>query len=197
MFFSYAHIFAWLIQYKYLLLFPIMVAEGPIITVIAGFLCSLKYMDVSVVMFLSVLGDIVGDGLYYALGRWGRRRLIERWGHFVGLTQKRIENTERYFEKHAGKTLITAKLTHAAGLVANVSAGVARMPFWFFIWYNFLGTVPKSLFFVVIGYYFGSMYQQINGYIDRVSLIIVGVFLLVAILIFLRKRNRSHSRQNP
>lgn len=197
MLFSYANIFAWLIQYKYSLLFPIMVAEGPIITVIAGFLCSLGYMDVFVVVLLSISGDIVGDGLFYATGRWGRRRLIERWGHFIGLTQERIKSTERYYEKHAGKTLIMAKLTHAPGLIVNVSAGVVRMPFGFFLWYNLLGTIPKSLFFTVIGYYFGSMYQQINGYIDRISLIIFGILFLIVILFLLRRKYHSYLHLNP
>ncbi len=197
MFFTYAQIFALLTQYRYVLLFPIMVIEGPIIAVIGGLLCSVGSMNIVIVFFLSITGDITGDALFYALGRWGRQRVIERWGHIIGLTSERIRSAEHYFDHHAGKTLVLAKLTHAAGGPTLVSAGIVRMPFWPFLWYNLLGTIPKSLFFVTIGYYFGSMYRQINGYIDKISLIVIGILILLVFVLFWRKTRRSTSHSNP
>lgn len=159
-------IIQWLLAYKYLALFPIMVVEGPIVTVIAGFLASLGYMNVLLVYFIVVAGDLTGDVFYYALGRYGREKTIARWGHVLGITMERIERVEYHFKNHTAKTLLFGKLTHAIGLVFLVAAGMARVPFSEYLWYNLLGTLPKSLVFLLIGYYFGSAYVQINNYLS-------------------------------
>jgi membrane protein DedA with SNARE-associated domain len=43
--FSLIQVIGWLVHYKYVVLFPIMVVEGPIITVLAGFLASLGSLN--------------------------------------------------------------------------------------------------------------------------------------------------------
>ena len=80
-----------LTTYKYLLLFPIVVFEGPIITVIAGFLSSLGYLNIFIAYGVVVVGDIAGDIMYYALGYYGRDRFVNRWGRFLGITSERVE----------------------------------------------------------------------------------------------------------
>ena len=85
--------------------------------------------------------------MYYELGYYGRQRLINRWGHFLGITLERVERLEKHFEKHSGKTLIIGKLSHGVGAVVLVAAGIARVPFRKFIWDNFIHSLPKSLLF--------------------------------------------------
>ncbi len=191
--FSYAQIIAWLLQYRYAVIFPIMVVEGPIITVIASFLASQGYFNVFVVYLMSIAGDLTGDSLYYVIGRWGRKLLIRRWGHYIGLTPARMGAAEHYFEHHAGKTLITAKLTHGAGFFALFAAGASHMPYWKFLWYNFLGNIPKSLIFVVIGFYFGYMYAQIDSYLYYLSLIVIVIVLATVFLLYARQKKRKRS----
>ncbi len=189
--FSYTQIIAWLLQYRYAVIFPIMVVEGPIITVIASFLASQGYFNVFIVYAMSIAGDLTGDSIYYAIGRYGRKLLINRWGHYIGLTKERMHAAEHYFEHHAGKTLITAKLTHGAGFFVLHAAGASRMPYWRFLWYNFLGNIPKSLVFVLIGYYFGSMYAQIDSYLSYVSVLVILAAVLFLSIVYSRRRKRK------
>lgn len=136
-----------LTAHKYLFLFPVVVVEGPIITVIAGFLSSLGPLNIFIAYAVVVVGDIVGDIMYYALGYYGRQRFINRWGRFLGITLERVERLEKHFEKHSGRTLIIGKLSHGVGAVVLVAAGIARVPFRKFVWYNFIPSLPKSLLF--------------------------------------------------
>lgn len=185
MFFTFSQIIGWLIHFKYFILFPITIIEGPIITVIGGFLSSLGYLNVFIVYGVVIVGDLIGDSLYYAIGRWGRGGFIKRWGKYIGLNEKRTEHLEKHFENHSGKTLIIGKLTHAVGVVALFAAGVAKMPFWEFIWYNFIASIPKSLIFIIIGFYFGKAYSRISQYLNYVAIatITIVVFLVVGYLI--------------
>ena len=100
MIFSLSQILGWLIQYKYIVLFPIMVFEGPIITILAGFLSSLGYLNIFIAYGIVVMGDIVGDSLYYAAGRWSKQFIFTRWGRYIGVTTERMTLLRRFFARH-------------------------------------------------------------------------------------------------
>jgi membrane protein DedA with SNARE-associated domain len=174
-------IFNWIAVYGYFVILPIAILEGPIITVISAFLSSQGYFNGYILFFILVLGDILGDLLYYAIGRYGKKRVLLRWGHHFGLTEKRLKKIESHFHAHSGKTLLIGKLTHSMGWAALTGAGVAEMPVGKFIFYNFIGIIPKTLFFFVIGYYAGYAYQKINSYIDQVALILFIVIIIIGV----------------
>ncbi len=181
MFFSFASIFSLLFAYRYFALFVIMVVEGPIITVIGGFLSSVGALNLYVTFAVVVIGDVVGDSIYYALGRWGRWGFIDRWGHYVGITRERVEKIERHFDKHSGKTLVLGKLTHAIGSIILFAAGVSRMSYWRFLWFNFVATLPKSLLFILVGFYFGASLMRINRILNITTLVMLGLFGIMII----------------
>jgi membrane protein DedA with SNARE-associated domain len=182
MIFSFSQIIQWLIHYKYFALFPIMVFEGPIITVIGGFLSSLGYLNIFLVYTTVVLGDLVGDSIYYALGYWGRNQFVEKWGRYVGVTAERVKRLEHHFEKNGGKTLILGKLTHAVGTAILLAAGVAKMPYGKFIWYNFVPTLPKSLILLLIGFYFGQSYAEFSKYLSYTAFVTIATAILLTVI---------------
>jgi membrane protein DedA with SNARE-associated domain len=171
----------WLIQYRYLLLFPIVVVEGPIICVIAGLLVSLGYLDFPLTYGLAVTADLVGDTLYYLTGRYGANRVMDRWGKYLGVPWDQIEKLKRHFQQHVGKTLLLGKLTQGAGGLILVAAGAAKVPSPIFLWFNLLGTLPKSLVLLLVGFYFGHAYRRINGYLNVLALITIGVVVFAGL----------------
>jgi len=185
MFISLSETIAWLIHYKYAVILPIAVVEGPIVTIIGGFLAAHGFLNVYIVYLIVVIGDLMGDTLYYLLGRWSRRPFLINWGRFFGITQERLTKLERHYEKHSGKTLIFGKISHGIGSGILIAAGVAKMPIRDFLWFNFLGTLPKSLLLLIIGYYFGQAYRQIGRYIDYTAIFFVGGLIIILILYLL------------
>ena len=191
MIFSFTQIITWLTAYKYFFLFPVAVVEGPIVTIIAGLLSSLGHLNIFIAYIVIVVADIVGDCIYYASGYYGGLRFIERWGRFLGITTEHVKKLETHFSKHSGKTLIIGKLTHAIGGVVLVTAGVAKVPFRRFVWYNFISTLPKSLILLLIGFYFGKAYQQINVYFNHSTWVVLGVFVLTGAIYLVVKKFRK------
>lgn len=183
----------WLLNYRYLILFPLAVLEGPITTVTAGLMSSLDLMNFYIVYVIIVAGDLVGDGLYYAVGRWGLRPL-ERWGRFIGIRPEKLEQVEKHFADHGGKTLIAAKLSHAVGGIVLVSAGIARIPFGKFIFFNFWATLPKTLVLLLIGYYFGNTYLKLQRFVDFAWLGTFAIAILMFVIyMFLRRAGKKLS----
>ncbi len=160
------------------ILAPIAMLEGPIVTVIAAWLASRGLLDIWSVTLVVIAADIAGDMLYYAIGRWGLNRLPQRWLMKMGLNRARLAALAGHFHHKGGRTLVIGKITHSAGAPILVAAGLAKMSAWRFFWVNTLATIPKSLFFVALGYTLGSAYSQIDNWIGRASLVLLGGLVL-------------------
>lgn len=180
MFFSLDQIFNVIANYGYLIFFPLTVLEGPIVTVIAGFLVGQHLMNFALVYMIAVVGDVVGDLGHYAIGRWGRDSLIDKWGKYIGITTFKIKGFDAHFKKNCGKTLLLGKLAHGFGSVILAAAGASRIPVKKFIFFNTLGSIPKSLLLMLIGFYFGQAFYRINKYLDYFAF---GTFALGLLLL--------------
>ena len=175
-----------LIKYKYAFLFPGLVVEGPVLTLMAGILASPaggSIMNVFTLFWVVYIADITGDTLYYVLGRYGGRPAVKRFGHYVGLTIERFTFVENYFEKHGGKTLALGKISHGFGWPIMAAAGSARMSYGRFILINALVSIPKSIFLVLLGYYYGESFEILSHYIGTGSLIFTTV-IIAAVLVY-------------
>lgn len=169
--------------YKYHLLFPVSVIEGPIISVIGGFLCSTGFLSVYWTYAVLIMGDMVGDTLYYSIGRFGGRPILRRWGKFLRFDEDRVIRTENHFKNHAGKTLLIGK-TQAVGGIVLVAAGLSKMPFFRFLGFNLIGTSVKSLILLIVGFYFGKAYRLIETYLGYYAAIITALTLGILLVYF-------------
>ena len=174
-------------QYKYWILLPFMIFEGPIATVVGGFLASIGVLNIFAVYLLSVFGDLVGDSMWWYVGRSSRGKFLSKVLNFLGVGHERFVRLEKHFEKNALKTLFIGKLIYGFETVSLIAAGAAKVPFLKFSLYTMLPSVPKSLVFVVVGYYFGGAYNKINKYLDNVGLA-VGVVVAGAVVFFVLYR---------
>ncbi len=172
-----------------LLLAPLSVLEGPIVTVIAGYLASLGLLNTAGALAVVVAGDLVGDALLYLAGRKGIKCLPQRWRDRLGLNADRVEALKGHFGARGGRTLVIGKLTHSAGAAILVAAGAARMPAGAFLWWNLIATLPKSAAFLALGYAFGAAYSQIDLWIFRVSFVLLAL-LLAGGVVWWRQRRR-------
>ena len=192
--FSLTQIISHLIRYKYLVLFPAAIIEGPIITIIAGFLASLGYLNIFGAYALIVIGDLAGDSGYYCIGRWGRERFIDRWGGYLGITSARVERLEAHFQKHGGKTLASAKLIHVFSLASLIAAGIVRVPYRKFLWYILLPTMAKSLALLLVGFFFGSAYVTFDRYLTYISFTLPALIVILFMVYFVMKRTQLGQR---
>jgi membrane-associated protein len=184
MFNSPAELLILLEKYKYLLIFPIMVLEGPIITVISGFLVSLGKLDIYYAYPLLVIGDFLGDILHYGFGKYFNKfSFFQKALIFLGYDDERERMIEEHFRKHSGKTLIASKVSHGIGGFVQIVAGMINVDFVEFMKYSLLGTIPKILILFLLGYYLGSSYVRIDTYFDYTALF--SIFALVIVLLYI------------
>lgn len=185
-FISTSSILSLLVIYRYAIFFPITIIEGPIVTIIAGFLSSLGYFNLIIIYVIAVLGDTIGDLIYYLIGHWGGGRIVKN-GKFLWIKSEQLVKIKNHFSSHAGKTLLFGKWTQHLGAAILLASGMSNMPIKKFILFNLIGSVPKILIFVLIGYYFGQAYDKINKYFGYASLsIAVAIILIISYFVIVK-----------
>ena len=178
-------------QYGYAVLFPIAVLEGPAVTIVAGGLVASGQFDGVLVALMLIAADLIGDGLYYSLGRWGHTPFLERLEKMLGLTAERFRPLEDGFRRHQGKLLLIGK-TQPFGSLILYFAGATRMPLGRFALFNLLATVPKVLFFEAIGFFVGSSITRSMRYLDYGAILL---FAIAAIGLYGYHRVRKYLRK--
>lgn len=173
-------IFNLLYTYSYLVLFPLVVVEGPIVSIIAGFLVSLGFMDFIPTYLTIVAGDLTGDVIYYSAGRWWLNKTYKKVLSFFNVKKSFMLKIEAGLKENKGPLLFFGKLSHAIGGIILFTAGSAGIPLKDFLEFNFLATLPKSLILVAVGYYFGS---TITSFRKAVDYTVLGLLVLTIILI--------------
>lgn len=185
---SLVQIYYSLIGYQYLVLFSLVAIEGPIISVAAGFLVAQGLMNIYLAFFIIIIADLIGDALYYALGRWGANFGMK----IFRISQERLTQLEKYFISHGGKTLLWGKLAHGIGTSFLFAAGAAKMPFRKFLYFNFIATIPKSIILLFIGYLFGQSFARIGKYFDYYAVFTLSLgIILITIYLMLAKKFRK------
>ncbi|QYZ69773.1 DedA family protein [Neotabrizicola shimadae] len=157
-------------------LVPMAIVEGPIVTIVAGWLAKLGLIPVWGAIAALVIADLIGDSILYLIGRRGVARLPERWRRRLGLTDARLAQVAEHFRRHGPRTLVLGKLTHTAGALVLVTAGSARMPVLPFLWWNLLATIPKTAVFFLIGWLFGAALPDVENALFWAAILLLGGF---------------------
>ena len=159
-----SQIATWLLTYSYPIAYPLTIAEGPVVMMISGFLIRLGLIHFWPIYPILMAGDLTGDIVWYAVGRHGARKVIDRWGRFFNLTQENVEHAEKFFHEHQIKILFISKITMGFGfaLATLVAAGAVKIPFKKYILTNILGQFIWTLFLIGIGYFLGHLYVLID-----------------------------------
>lgn len=182
------NILALLLQYKYLILFPISVIEGPIISILAGVLIAQNLLNPWITWTLLVIGDIVGDTLYYCLGRYGGRPFIKKHGHLLRLREEKMTQWEEHFHHKAPKRTLFLGKTQPWGSVILFAAGATKMPYLKFLLINTVASIPKALLLILIGYYFNEAYIVMDRYLQYTGIILTIIGILIVLYFFLKKK---------
>jgi len=165
-------IIQFLSEYGYWIVLPLMIIEGPIVTLIAAFMASLGVFNIYFIFILSILGDVLGDVIFYGLGRKGGMHFVHKVGKYIGITERLVVKMEKFFVNHGGKTIVAVKSTTGLCWATFVAAGIVKMPFRKFVGYSLLGGLVWSGFLVIMGFFFGYLYAQIVDYINYAGWII-------------------------
>jgi membrane-associated protein len=170
--------------WTYVLLFAIILCEtglvvtpflpGDSLLFAAGAMAALYPDDLNVALLIGLLpvAAILGDTINYSLGRWlgpGAFK-IDRWF----LKHEHLERTQQFYERHGGKTIVLARFVPIVRTFAPFVAGVGKMNYPQFLFYNVVGGIAWVVICTLAGYFFGNVPIVKENF----ELVVVGIVLV-------------------
>ena len=188
-----------LLDYGLVLLFAFVAVEsagvpipGETVLITAAVLARPEHHHYSLywVIVLAAAGAIVGDNIGYTLGRYGGRKLINRWGFVRRHAERVLPPSERFFERHGPKTVFFGRFIAILRVTAAWLAGLSHMTWWRFFAWNAAGGIIWATGVALLAYWAG---QAVADAVSRyglyavLALIVLGALAYVALRVW-RKR---------
>jgi membrane protein DedA with SNARE-associated domain len=192
-------------QYGYLAVAGFITAEdfgvpapGETILIAAAVYAGAGRLNIWLVVVLGIVGAVVGDNIGYAIGAYGGRRLVTKWGKYVLITDERLDKAERFFERHGGKVVVVARFIEGLRQVNGIVAGISSMTWRSFLVFNLIGATIWVVTWASIGYLAGNhitaIYQQVTRAGLYVAILIGLVIVALIVRAVLRRRRRAGAR---
>ena len=147
-------------------------------TILGGLAAREGWLAYDHVLVICILSAICGDNLGYLIGHLGGRKLLLRYGGYVGLTAERLREFDLFFEKYGSWAVFFARFIGGVRFLAGPASGMAGMNFKRFLLFNSLGAVVYVTVMTQIGYHFGfRFFRLLEKGSWALAFIVVGVFL--------------------
>ena len=129
-----------------------------------GVLASQGHYSIVEVIAVTAAAAIIGDNLgYWVIGRWGGRALFERWRWLSRYSQRVLPRAEELIAKHGGKTVFFGRFVAVLRYTAAWVAGLGRMHWWKFLFFNAAGGICWATLVGLLSYYVGKAAAEALG----------------------------------
>ena len=202
-----AHLNQWaadLGPWTYVLLFAIIFAEtglvvtpflpGDSLLFAVGALSATEGSPIKVVQvtLLLLVAAIVGDAVNYSIGKKVGPKVFDRPDSRF-LKQEHLRKTQRFYEKHGGKTIVIARFVPIVRTFAPFVAGIGQMQYRRFALFNVTGGIAWVVGFIGAGYLFGNLpIVKQNFHIVIVGIIVLSI--LPAVIEWWRARREPATK---
>lgn len=138
----------------------------------AGAFAALGALNIFSLLGLLILAAFLGDTVNYWIGHFFGEQLIAN--PRIPINKEHIEKTQKFFDKHGGKTIILARFVPIVRTFAPFVAGIGKMSYKHFISYNIIGGVLWVMLFTLAGFFFGNIPSVKHNF----TLVIMGIILI-------------------
>lgn len=188
------HMFDWITglvqQGGYLGIAALMLAENlfppipsELIMPLAGFSAARGEMNLWLVILAGTVGSLLGAVFWFYVGKALGRARMTRWaasyGRWLTVSPAEIDRACEWFQRHGGKAVFLGRLVPAVRTLISVPAGIAAMPLPAMLFWSGLGTAIWSTFLTVTGYLLEGQYKALEGYLNPLSNVVVGLIVVI------------------
>jgi membrane protein DedA with SNARE-associated domain len=153
------------------------------------------------VIACAALGAILGDNLGYYIGYTGGRKFVERFGRYFFVKTKHLDQAEKFFNKHGAKTVFFARFVTLLRIWAAFLAGVNKMHWRTFLFYNAAGGIVWATLIGTLGYlggrYFHDHFDQVAHLAHMIGWagLTITVVTLIGIIVFFKLQRRNQAQR--
>ena len=171
-----------------------LIAPGETIVIAAGVIAGQGTISLIPLIGLVWACAVAGDTTSFFIGRKLGRSFLEKHGPRVKITHERLEQVDRYFDRHGGKTILIGRFIGLVRALAPFIAGSSGLPFRRFIPYSIVGCGAWATLFCVLGYVFWRSFDRVQHLVGQALFgfaVFVGV--IVGVVYTYRHREDIHA----
>jgi membrane-associated protein len=142
-------------------------------------------LSIWVMLLILTIAAILGNSLNYKLGSLLGVKVFKENNRFLKLEY--YNQSHEFFEKHGGKAIIFSRFLPIFRTIAPFVAGVAKMPFGRFSFFNIIGGVAWISSLLLAGYLLGQI-PVVKKNFEIVILVIAIVTFFPAIFAAVRSK---------
>lgn len=154
---------------------------GETALIAAAVYASKGHLSITGVITVAALAAIIGDNIGYWLGREGGRRLLYRYAPLRRIAERVLPPAERFFERHGGKAVFLARFFGGVRVTGAWMAGITRMTWWRFLFWNAAGGIVWAVAVGLIAFYAGKAAADALARYGVYAAIAGGILLVLAI----------------
>ncbi len=151
-----------------------------------GYLVSTGHLNMIGVILIGTLGNIIGSLIAYAIGHWGGKKFIDRFGKYIFLSKKHLESAEKWFDKRGEITVFASRILPAIRTFISLPAGIARMSLSKFLIYTAIGSVIWTGILTYVGYILGDNWKNIQNILHPIAYLVVGILLVILVYLIVK-----------
>ena len=156
----------------------------------AGYLAYKGQLNLAGVIAAGAGGELVGAYIAWAIGRFGGRAFVDRYGRYVLLTHHDLDRAEAWYHRHESWGVFASRLIPVIRNFVAVPAGVAEVPLVRFGVLTLLGSLIWDGAMAGIGYGVGGSYDHVmKGFSDAGYVIAVVAVIAIAFVVWHRWRS--------
>lgn len=153
--------------------------------------------SVWIAIAVAVAAELFGQSIGYAIGRFGGRPFVDRYGKYVRFHHAEMEKVENFFKRYGRFAIFICRFIPVIRGIVGIPAGIAEMPLGAFYFWTFCGSLLFCGGLVLAGNALGAHADAVIATVQKYAvLIVVLAVLAVALFVFLRTR-RAQSQRNP
>ena len=170
-------------------LFPPIPSE--VVLPLAGFLVGRGDLMFWAALLASTFGSVAGALILYALGRYGGRKLVLRYGRFLRVDEEGLDRADAWFRRYGDWVVLFARVVPLARSVVSIPAGTMEMPVFRFVALTAIGSLAWNTLLIGAGVILGANWQRVEAWVGSYSntvLIVVAVAAAILLLLYHRRR---------
>jgi len=183
---------------SYAVLFAIIFAEtgfvftpflpGDSLLFAAGAFAALGSFKILTLLAILWLAAFLGDTVNYWIGHFFGQKIIDN-PKIPLINQEHIDKTQEFYRKHGGKTIFLARFIPIIRTFAPFVAGVGKMDYLKFVFFNIAGGFSWVFAFTLLGYFFGNIPQVKQNF----SIVVMTIILISVVPLFVGAvRSKRH-----
>jgi len=180
-------LFNYIEHLKYIAIFLGTFVEGPVVGLLVGFFVRINHIQLVYGYLAHVLGDLSADMMYFFIGYLGGKKILPKIAALLKFKPEESKKAGVLFKKHSYKIIIFGKISHVFGFPILIGMGLSRYSWVKFFIFDLIATLIKSAMLISLGYYFGSLWKQIDSLLAYIAMA-GGLLAAIWVLYYLIRR---------